>query len=139
MALDVEAATALAFRLARSFDRAARSARSCLAPPDDAGDQVLGVQDRRRRFAYEAMECLGGNGYVEEGAAGARSIARCRSMPSGKARATSWRSILLRVLQREPDSVEAVLATMEPVAKSNRHAAVALDELKTALAAALSG
>ncbi len=44
MALDVEAATALAFRLCRTFDRASRSARGRVAAADDSGDQVLGLQ-----------------------------------------------------------------------------------------------
>ena len=59
-------------------------------------------------LAYEAMECLGGNGYVEEGVA-ARLY---RELPvnaiwegSGNVMALD----LLRVLQREPDAVEIVM------------------------------
>ncbi len=36
----------------------------------DARDQILGLQERPRLF-YEAMERLGGYGYVEEGILGA--------------------------------------------------------------------
>ena len=69
LALESEAATALALRLARSFDR-----------PGDAHEQVMNrlltpvakfwICKRGSHFAQETMECLGGNGYVEEGGEG---------------------------------------------------------------------
>ncbi|WP_246731369.1 acyl-CoA dehydrogenase family protein [Methylocapsa sp. S129] len=66
LALEVEGATALAFRLARAFDRAA-------ADPDEAAYARLITPAAKflvckaaPHFVYEAMECLGGNGYVEE-------------------------------------------------------------------------
>ena len=69
LALESEAATALALRLARSFDRT-----------DDAHEQVMNrlltpvakfwICKRGSHCAQEAMECLGGNGYVEEGGEG---------------------------------------------------------------------
>ena len=69
LALESEAATALAVRLARSFDRAS-----------DPHEQVMNrlltpvakfwICKRGAAFAQEAMECLGGNGYVEEGGEG---------------------------------------------------------------------
>ena len=67
MALHVEASIALVMRLCRSFDRA----------PDDANEAAYmrlltpaikyWVCKSAPGFLYEAMECLGGNGYVEEG------------------------------------------------------------------------
>src|ERR1700761_2441737 len=67
MALHVEASIALVMRLCRSFDRAG----------DDAGEAAYmrlltpaikyWVCKCAPGFLYEAMECLGGNGYVEEG------------------------------------------------------------------------
>ena len=69
LALESEAATALSMRLARAFDRA-----------DDPHEQVMArlltpiakfwICKRGSHFAQEAMECLGGNGYVEEGGEG---------------------------------------------------------------------
>jgi putative acyl-CoA dehydrogenase len=66
MALDAEAAVALAMRLARALDRAA----------DDAGEAAYArlmtpatkywICKLAPAFVYEAMESLGGNGYVEE-------------------------------------------------------------------------
>jgi putative acyl-CoA dehydrogenase len=107
LALDAEAATALAFRLARSFDRTsdphAAAWRRVMTPVTK-----YWVCKMAPAFGYEAMECLGGNGYVEEGLA-ARAY---REMPlnaiwegSGNVMALD----LLRVLQREPDTAAIVL------------------------------
>ena len=66
MALEVEAATALVLRLCRSFDLAAtdpiEAARARLLTP---AVKYL-VCKTAPALIYEAMECLGGNGYVEE-------------------------------------------------------------------------
>ncbi|MCR6650173.1 MAG: acyl-CoA dehydrogenase family protein [Cellvibrionaceae bacterium] len=69
LALESEASTALALRLARAFDR-----------QHDPHEQVMArlltpvakfwICKRGSHFAQEAMECLGGNGYVEEGGEG---------------------------------------------------------------------
>jgi len=67
MAVHVEASTALVIRLCRSFDR---------APQDKAEATYMRLLTPVVKywtcksspgFLYEAMECLGGNGYVEEG------------------------------------------------------------------------
>jgi putative acyl-CoA dehydrogenase len=66
MALEAEAAIALVMRLCRSFDVAASD------PGEAARARLLTaavkfwVCKRAPAFVYEAMECLGGNGYVEE-------------------------------------------------------------------------
>jgi putative acyl-CoA dehydrogenase len=66
MALEVEGATALTMRLCRSFDLAAsnenEAARARLLTPA----MKYWVCKIAPSFIYEAMECLGGNGYVEE-------------------------------------------------------------------------
>jgi len=66
MALDAEGAIALVMRLARAFDRAAddphEAARARLLTPA----VKFWVCKSAPAFVYEAMECLGGNGYVEE-------------------------------------------------------------------------
>jgi putative acyl-CoA dehydrogenase len=82
LALESEAATALALRLARAIDRTEHGR--------DEHEAVMGrvltpvakfwVCKRGSHFAQEAMECLGGNGYVEE--AGQGIMARIyREMP----------------------------------------------------------
>ena len=69
LSLESEAATALALRLARTLDH-----------PDDAHEMLMRrlltpvskfwICKRGSHFAQEAMECLGGNGYVEDGGEG---------------------------------------------------------------------
>nr|CAD6607375.1 acyl-CoA dehydrogenase [Rhizobium sp. Khangiran2] len=112
MALDVAAATALAFRLADAFDRAASS------PADAAFARVMTpvIKYWNCKIApsliYEAMECLGGNGYVEE-----RPVARhYREAPvnaiwegSGNVMALD----VLRVLSRGKDLFDLVLSGFE--------------------------
>jgi putative acyl-CoA dehydrogenase len=107
LALDVEAATALAFRLARAFDRAdderAAAWRRLMTPITK-----YWVCKIAPAVVAEAMECLGGNGYVEEG-----PLARLyREVPvnaiwegSGNVMALD----VLRVLQREPETAEMVM------------------------------
>ncbi|HTZ01040.1 MAG TPA: isovaleryl-CoA dehydrogenase [Xanthobacteraceae bacterium] len=66
MALDVEAAVALAFRLARALDRAEED------PAEAAYARIMTPATKywicklAPGFVFEAMECLGGNGYVED-------------------------------------------------------------------------
>src|SRR5207302_1178033 len=63
--LEVEGAVALVMRLARAFDHpadAAEAARARLLTPA----VKYWVCKSAPAFIYEAMECLGGNGYVEE-------------------------------------------------------------------------
>lgn len=112
LALDVAAATALSFRLARAFDEAATN-RS-----DAAFTRVMTpvvkywVCKIAPAVAYEAVECLGGNGYVEEA-----PLARIyREAPvnaiwegSGNVMALD----VLRVLARSPALFDEVLAQIE--------------------------
>ena len=108
MALHVEASVALLMRLCRSFDRAA----------DDAGETALmrlltpaikyWVCKSAPGFLYEAMECLGGNGYVEEGI-----LARhYRESPVNAIWEGSGNVMcldVLRALSREAEAATAVL------------------------------
>lgn len=66
MALDVAGATALAFRLARSFDRAADDPAEAAFARAMTPVVKYWVCKIAPALLYEAMECLGGNGYVEE-------------------------------------------------------------------------
>ncbi|GJE43703.1 acyl-CoA dehydrogenase family protein [Methylobacterium soli] len=61
LALESEAWTALALRLAGSFDRGEGPRARLLTPAVKAA-----ICKGAPGFVYEAMECLGGNGYVEE-------------------------------------------------------------------------
>ncbi len=68
LALESEAATALAMRLARAVDRSenGRDAHEELMRRLLTPVAKFWVCKRGSHFAQEAMECLGGNGYVEE-------------------------------------------------------------------------
>src|SRR6202047_3661296 len=116
MALHVEASIALVIRLCRAFDLAG----------DDAGEAAYmrfltpaikyWVCKSAPGFLYEAMECLGGNGYVEEGI-----LARhYRESPVNAIWEGSGNVMcldVLRALSREPDAAMAVLQDLAEQAK----------------------
>ena len=112
MALDVAAASALAFRLARSFDEAAESRSEAAFARAMTPVVKYWVCKIAPSLLYEAMECLGGNGYVEEG-----TLARAyREAPvnaiwegSGNVMALD----VIRVLARGPALFDEVLAGIE--------------------------
>jgi putative acyl-CoA dehydrogenase len=66
MALTMEAIVALVMRLARAFDRAATDPREAAYARLLTPVVKYWVCKKAPAFIYEAMECLGGNGYVEE-------------------------------------------------------------------------
>ena len=66
LALEVEGALALALRLARAFDRAAADPMEAAYARIVTPTAKYWVCKSAPGFIYEAMECLGGNGYVEE-------------------------------------------------------------------------
>ncbi len=66
LALEVEGALALSMRLARAFDRAATDPREAAYARLVTPAAKYWVCKTAPAFIYEAMECLGGNGYVEE-------------------------------------------------------------------------
>ncbi len=112
MALDVAAATALSFRLARSFDEAAGDRGEAAFARAMTPVVKYWVCKIAPPLLYEAMECLGGNGYVEEA-----PLARYyREAPvnaiwegSGNVMALD----VLRVLSRAPGLFDEVLAGIE--------------------------
>ncbi|MET4260611.1 putative acyl-CoA dehydrogenase [Bradyrhizobium sp. S3.12.5] len=111
MALHVEASTALVMRLCRAFDRT----------PHDAADAAYmrlltpaikyWTCKSAPPFLYEAMECLGGNGYVEDGI-----LARhYRESPVNAIWEGSGNVMcldVLRALSREPEAAMAVLQSL---------------------------
>ena len=119
MALDVEAATALSFRLARAFDRAedprASAWRRLMTPVTK-----YWVCKMAPPLVAEAMECLGGNGYVEEA-----PLARLyREVPVNSIWEGSGNVMALdvaRVLQREPLAVATVMDELATAAGDDQH------------------
>ncbi len=102
----------LAFRLAQAFDRAAAN------PAEAAYARLMTpvIKYWNCKIAtpliYEALECLGGNGYVEEG-----NLARhFREAPLNGIWEGSGNVMcldVLRVLAKSPDSLESVLSSLE--------------------------
>jgi putative acyl-CoA dehydrogenase len=66
LALEVEGAVALLMRLARAFDHAATDRREAAYARLLTPAAKYWICKTAPSFIYEAMECLGGNGYVEE-------------------------------------------------------------------------
>ena len=108
LALESEAAMLLAFRLAGTFGRASGDGRERLIMRVMTPIAKYWLCKRCPPVAVEAMECLGGNGYVEE-----MPVARLyREAPVNGIWEGSGNVICLDVLrsfQREPGSVEALL------------------------------
>jgi putative acyl-CoA dehydrogenase len=140
LALESEAATALALRLARAVDRTENN-------QDADGHESLmrrvltpiakfWICKRGSVFAQEAMECLGGNGYVEERGEGA--MARVyREMPLN----SIWEGAgnimaldLLRALRTGPVA-DALMHELQPARGAND----ALDRLAAGLPARVDG
>ncbi|GHC62277.1 acyl-CoA dehydrogenase family protein [Limoniibacter endophyticus] len=112
MALDVAAATALSLRLARAFDYAADDYAEASYARAMTPVVKYWVCKMAPALLYETMECLGGNGYVEEA-----PLARYyREAPvnaiwegSGNVMALD----VLRVLQRGPALFDNVMEIIE--------------------------
>jgi putative acyl-CoA dehydrogenase len=66
LALEAEAATALALRVARAYDRADEDEHEALIKRLATPVGKYWVCKRQPQHAYEALECFGGVGYVEE-------------------------------------------------------------------------
>jgi putative acyl-CoA dehydrogenase len=131
LALESEAATGLAIRLARAFDRA-----------DDAHEKAMArlltpiakfwICKRGSHFAQETMECLGGNGYVEEGGEGI--MARIyREMPLNSIWEGAGNIMALDLLRalRKADAAAALAHELAPA----KGAHAALDRFTAALPA----
>ena len=92
LALSVEGTAAVTLRLARAFDRMGEEPSEAAYARLMTPAVKFAVCKAAPGFLYETMECLGGNGYVEDSPLTPGFIAKRRSTRSGKAPATSWRS-----------------------------------------------
>jgi putative acyl-CoA dehydrogenase len=115
LAIESEAATAVALRLARAYDE---------APDDPTADAFKRVATAVAKYhvckrapghAYEALECFGGNGYVE--ASGMPRLYREAPLASiwegsGNVMALD----VLRALGRTPAALDALLAEVDEAA-----------------------
>ena len=130
LALEAEAALALSLRVARSFDHPERELERLFARIATAVAKYW-VTRRAPRFVCEAMECLGGSGYVEE------SImprlyreAPVNSIWEGSGNVQCLD--VLRTLHKEPKTLDAVFTELDAARGRDRRFDVHLERLKHA-------
>jgi putative acyl-CoA dehydrogenase len=119
LCLESEAATALALRLARAYDEAGEDAREGRDGSDAQLFKRLATAvgkfwtcKRAPNHAFEALECLGGNGYVEEsGMPRLYREAPLASIWEGSGNVMSLD--VLRALARSPRALEVFLHEVE--------------------------
>jgi putative acyl-CoA dehydrogenase len=136
LCLESEAATTLALRLARAYDEAHVDAQA----GDDSSDAQLfkrlatavakyWVCKRTPNHAFEALECLGGNGYVEEsGMPRLYREAPLASIWEGSGNVISLD--VLRALARAPRALEVFLEEVEQAKGADRHLDARVQRLK---------
>jgi putative acyl-CoA dehydrogenase len=131
LALESEAATAMALRLARAFDRSGDAHENIMARLLTPIAKFWTCK-RGSHFAQEAMECVGGNGYVEEGGEGV--MARIyREMPLNSIWEGAGNIMALDFLRalRKADAAAALAHELAPA----KGAHPALDRMMAALPA----
>jgi putative acyl-CoA dehydrogenase len=124
LALESEAATALFMRVARAIDDAPNDPRAAALKRVGTALGKYYVCKRAPAVVVEALECLGGNGYVEES-----SMPRLyREAPlnsiwegSGNINALD----VLRIMNKQPEALEAWRSEIEPALSQPRIAAEA--------------
>jgi putative acyl-CoA dehydrogenase len=134
LCVESEAATATAMRLARAYDEAAAGdSRAAAFKRIATAIAKYWICKRGPGHAFEALECLGGNGYVEES-----GMPRLyREMPlssiwegSGNVMALD----VLRALGREPAAIDAVLDELDAAAGADARLDAFVARLRAQLA-----
>ena len=132
MAIESEAATALTFVIARSFDEGANeSAAAFVRIATPIGKYW--INKRVVNFAYEAMEVHGGAGYIEDSV-----MTRIyRQSPLNSIWEGSGNVVcldILRAIQRDPRSAQELIVELEKSRGANRWLDRAVSDVKACLA-----
>ncbi|MFR0356339.1 acyl-CoA dehydrogenase family protein [Streptomyces sediminimaris] len=131
LALESEAATTLALRLAAAYDEGGEQERALLRIAVPAAKYW--VTKRCAPVAVEAAECLGGNGYVEE--SGLPRLVRESPLNSVWEGAGNVQALdLLRALRREPQAMGAYLQEVGRARGADHRLDTAIKNLLTDLA-----
>ncbi|MEV5898471.1 acyl-CoA dehydrogenase family protein [Streptomyces sp. NBC_00015] len=131
LALESEAATVLALRLAAACDDGGEQERALLRIAVPAAKYW--VTKRCAPVAVEASECLGGNGYVEE--SGMPRLVRESPLNSVWEGAGNIQALdVLRALQREPQALNAYLQEVGQARGADHRLDKAIKGLLTELA-----
>jgi putative acyl-CoA dehydrogenase len=136
LCLESEATTALAMRLSRAYDEAHADAQAGENETDAQLFKRLATAvgkywtcKRAPNHAFEALECLGGNGYVEEsGMPRLYREAPLASIWEGSGNVMSLD--VLRALTRSPRSLEVFLEEVEQAAGGDARLDARVQELK---------
>lgn len=120
LALETEAATALSFRIAGAFDHAGKDPREAAFMRLATPIAKYWICKRLPGVSYEALECHGGAGFVEEG-----PMPRLyRTAPLNAIWEGSGNVIaldILRAIAREPESLDAVREEIIGAKGENAH------------------
>ncbi|MFJ5029197.1 acyl-CoA dehydrogenase family protein [Streptomyces sp. NPDC088560] len=131
LALESEAATTLALRLAAAHDDGSEQERAFLRLAVPAAKYW--ITKRCTPVAVEAAECLGGNGYVEE--SGLPRLVRESPLNSVWEGAGNVQALdVLRALQREPGALDACLTEIGRAHGADHRLDRAVKDLFTELA-----
>jgi putative acyl-CoA dehydrogenase len=131
LALESEAATTLALRLAAAYDDGGEQERALLRIAVPAAKYW--VTKRCAPVVVEAAECLGGNGYVEE--SGLPRLVRESPLNSVWEGAGNVQALdLLRALRREPQALNAFLEEVGRARGADHRLDAAIKDLLTDLA-----
>jgi putative acyl-CoA dehydrogenase len=118
LALESEAATALAFRISRAVDASARDEPERALARIATAVGKYWVCKRCPPFVSEAQECLGGNGYVED--SGMPRLYRQAPLNSIWEGSGNVQCLdVLRAVRKEPASAEALFAELHSVRGGN--------------------
>jgi putative acyl-CoA dehydrogenase len=140
LCLESEATTALAMRLARAYDEADADARAGENETDAQLFKRLATAvgkywtcKRAPSHACEALECLGGNGYVEDsGMPRLYREAPLASIWEGSGNVMSLD--VLRALARSPRALEVFLAELEQARGADRRLDARVQQLRSQFA-----
>ncbi|MCX5249773.1 acyl-CoA dehydrogenase family protein [Streptomyces sp. NBC_00201] len=131
LAVESEAATTLALRLAAAYDDGGEQERALLRIAVPAAKYW--VTKRCAAVTVEAAECLGGNGYVEE--SGLPRLVREAPLNSIWEGAGNVQALdVLRVLRREPEALHAYLQEVGRARGADHRLDGAIKNLLTELA-----
>ena len=118
LCLESEAATALAIRLAHAFDRSTEDAREQKFARIATAIAKYWITKRTPAVVAEALECLGGNGYVEESPL--PRLYRDAPLNSLWEGAGNVQCLdVLRAMQKDPGTVEALQQEIASATKAN--------------------
>jgi putative acyl-CoA dehydrogenase len=133
LAVESEAATMVAMRLARAYD-------DCVVNPEADAFKRLATAvtkywlcKRAPNFAYESLECHGGPGYVEESIM-PRLFRESPLTSIWEGSGNVMCLDVLRAMGREPDSAPAFIAELEAARGADRRLDAAIDRFKDDLA-----